>query len=109
MAEVDQYPMLPWVADPEDRDGEMFRVVRANDGRPLLYVDKSLSQAQSENVCRLIVNAPRLLTLTRRVFYGTGNADGTIGMAAAEWRNWRQQIGPLIADCWPVEWDGNER
>jgi hypothetical protein len=103
------YPDTPWKADPQDRDGDnvdgMYRVVRAADGRPLFFVDRQLSASQSENICRLVVAAPKLLTLCRQVFYGTGNADGTTGLSKAQWDNWRQQMGPMIADCWPVEWD----
>ena len=83
----------------------MFRVVRACDGRPLLFVSKWLSATEQDDMTRLIEAAPDLITQMREVFYSAVDRHGEPRWTSADWKRWRAKSGPIIAELWPAEWE----
>ena len=102
------FPYRPWKADEDDRDEEMFRVVRGADGRPLLFVSKWLSANEQEDLIRLIEAAPDLITYMREVFYHATDRYGHSRWTGKDWKAWRLKAGPVIAELWPAEWNKSD-
>jgi hypothetical protein len=96
---MDNGTPLPWSADIEDLDDEEFRVIRAANGRPVAYIDKTLSINAQDDVARLFLHSPMLLEGVRQVFFAVAE-NGSPRWTARNWERWRQSIGPVLSQLW---------
>jgi hypothetical protein len=99
--DVVKYSPRPYSADEGDLDEEEYRVIRASDGRPLAYIEKSMWKEDQDFLSKLFVRSADLLELMKMLREAAVSTthNGPI-LSKREWTTWRSKAEELHRDIW---------